>query len=211
VPLHVFGLTGGIGSGKSTVAAELRAHGVPVISADELAHRVTEGAAALERIVQAFGAEMLTEEGALDRARLADLVFADAEARERLNAIVHPEVNRLKDLELEALQARGHELAGYDVPLLFEVGIADSLRPVVVVTATAEQQIDRAKRRDSQRPEKIEARMAAQWPLQKKAGLADYVIDNSGSLDETARQVDTLIESLCARFGLDPKRYVRPS
>lgn len=205
---HLFGITGGIGSGKSSVAARLRARGLPVISADELARTaVGRGTPTLAAVVAAFGEGVLTQTGELDRPRVGDLVFADRQALERLNAIVHPEVQRLKSERLRELEAEGHPLVAYDVPLLFEAGLERALRPVVVVSARPEQQIERVIRRDGQSRERVVARMSAQWPLSRKVELADYVIDNSGSLENTLSETDRLLAALSERFGVDPGRY----
>src|SRR5258706_16426864 len=125
-------MTGGIGSGKSSAAALLREHGVPVVDADELAREVVRpGTPGFERVVAAFGPEIVAADGAVDRKRLGALVFADAETRARLNGILHPLVREASQARFTELAAAGVTLAGYDVPLLFEVGLERALRPVV--------------------------------------------------------------------------------
>src|SRR5690606_28062270 len=148
--LTVFGLTGGIGSGKSTVAAHFAKRGVPIVDADELAREVVRpGAPALEEIVQTFGREVLAADGALDRRALAERVFTDEAARKRLEAITHPRIAALARERFAQLEAEGHTLACYVVPLLFERGLEDTYRPVVTVVASERAQIERAAARDA--------------------------------------------------------------
>ena len=131
--VHLFGLTGGIASGKSTVAARLRALGVPVIDADQLAREVVApGTDGLREIVDQFGAGVIGASGALDRKALAKLVFADESARRKLNAITHPRIAaRARELA-EALAGTGEPLACYEAALIVENGLTDALRPLVV-------------------------------------------------------------------------------
>lgn len=200
VPLRVFGLTGGIGSGKSSVAALLRDRGVPVVDADELAREaVAAGSPGLLQVVAAFGPEVLGPDGELDRKRLGQLVFGDPEARKRLNAITHPIVRGLSQERFAALERAGVVLAGYDVPLLFEVGLEQVLRPVVVVAASEATQLARVMARDGLSEADVRARLAAQLPLAEKRARADHVLDNDGSLEDLARQVDELLAKLGAR------------
>jgi dephospho-CoA kinase len=197
--LRVFGLTGGIGSGKSTVAELLRGHGVPIVDADELAREaVAPGSAGLARVVEAFGPEVLAADGQLDRKALAGRVFQDPDARKRLNAITHPIVRRLSQERFAELEQQGHTLAGYDVPLLFEVGLDAVLTPVVVVAASEATQLARIAQRGGISAEDAAARIGAQLPLAEKKRRADYVLDNDGSLDELAAQVSALVAKLRA-------------
>lgn len=207
MPLRVFGLTGGLGSGKSTVAARLRQRGVPVIDADALAREVVApGSPGLAEVVAAFGAGVLRD-GGLDRARVANIVFGDPAARQRLEAITHPRIQALRDTRLAELTAAGEPLACYEVPLLFERGLDSSLRPVVVVSVPEPVQIERARRRDQATEAMVRARLDAQLPLAEKAARADYVIDNSGSLATTEAATDRVLWELCARLGVDASRY----
>jgi dephospho-CoA kinase len=200
--LNVFGLTGGIGSGKSTAAALLRERGVPIVDADELAREaVAPGSPGLAEVQAAFGPQILAPDGSLDRKQLGALVFADAEARSRLNAITHPIVRRLSQERFRALDEQGVALAGYDVPLLFEVGLDSVLRPVVVVTARETTQVERILARDGITEQAARARITAQLPLGEKQKRADYVLYNNGSLAALAAQVDALLEKLRAEAG----------
>lgn len=209
--LNTFALTGGIGSGKSTVGARFAARGVPVVDADALARVVVAaGAPALADIVQAFGPEVLQKDGELDRKALARRVFSDQEARARLEAITHPRIRALALSQFAELSERGTALACYEVPLLFEAGLDREYGPVVVVTAPVSDQIARTMRRDELPRPHVEARLRAQLPLEQKARRADYVIDNSSAVEVTFEQADAVLDSLCRTFGLDPARYPRP-
>ena len=206
--MHLFGLTGGIASGKSTVAARLRARAVPVIDADEVAREVVaRGTEGLAAIVDAFGATVLGPDGALDRKALAALVFSDASRRRQLNAITHPRIS-VRTLERSAeLSARGEPLACYEAALLVENGAADAFRPLVVVACPQDLQIARAVARDGTTRQEAEARVAAQKSLAEKVALADFVIDTSGTIDETLRRTDEVLEAVCRRLGVDVSRY----
>ncbi len=198
----VIGLTGGIGSGKSSVAAMLRELGATVIDADQLAREaVAPGTPALQAIVARFGPETLTPSGELDRRALGRRVFADEEARRALNAIVHPEVAALAAQRMSDALASGAPLVVYDVPLLYENGLEQSLPEVVVVWARPETQRSRIARRDRLSPEEIEARLAAQLPLADKVARADRVIDNDGDLEATRAQVRALYGALTEGEG----------
>src|SRR6478609_2755580 len=187
--LRVFGITGGIGSGKSTVAALLRERGVPVVDADELARQaVAPGSPGLADVVQAFGTEVLGADGSLDRKKLGALVFSDETARKRLNSLTHPRVRQLSQERFAELGRQGVELAGYDVPLLFEVGLDAVLQPVVVVAASEATQLARVMARDGSSEGDARARIAAQLPLDEKRRRANYVLENDGSRAELAMQ-----------------------
>jgi dephospho-CoA kinase len=206
--VHLFGLTGSIGSGKSVVAARFGAHGVPVVDADVLAREaVAAGSPALTQIARTFGSSVVGTDGQLLRGRLAELVFADTEARARLESIVHPTVRALATQRFAGLEASGETLACYEVPLLFEVGLDATLRPIVVVSASESTCIDRVCRRDSVGAEEARARLDAQWPLSRKAGLADFVIDNDGPLTATHAQTDRVLAALCQALDVPLGRY----
>jgi len=200
--LRVFGLTGGIGSGKSSVAALLRERGVPVVDADELARQVVApGSAGLAQVVTAFGPEILGPDGSLDRKQLGARVFSDADARKRLNSITHPLVRELSQQRFAELERQGVTLAAYDVPLLFEVGLDAALRPVVVVSASEAVQLERVAARDGLDEAAVRARVSAQLPLAEKRQRADFVLDNDGSRVALAAQVDALLPKLRAGAG----------
>jgi len=200
--MRVIGLTGGIASGKSTLAAELAAGGVPVVDADALARQVVApGSPALREIAAAFGAEVIRADGALDRARLAGRVFRDPEARRRLEAITHPAVRAATTAELRLLAAAGHPLALYDVPLLYEVGLETTLDAVIVAWVPRAVQLDRLRARDGLALDEAEARLAAQLPLDEKAARADVVVDNSGPREALPGKAALLLAALRAGLG----------
>jgi dephospho-CoA kinase len=201
---RIVGLTGGIGSGKSTVAGMLARLGAIVIDADAIVHELqAPGAPLLAEIAAAFGPELIDASGALDRAALGEIVFRDEAARERLGRIVHPRVGAEVARRLAAALAAGAEIVVLDIPLLFEgrlagTGSAAHLRfdATVVVWVPEDVQIERQLARDDSSREQAERRVRAQLPLDEKRRLADHVIDNSGPLAETERQVRALWRSL---------------
>jgi dephospho-CoA kinase len=209
--VRVFGLTGGLASGKGVVAARFRARGVPVINADELARAaVAPGSPGLQAVVDAFGRDLLGADGELDRKRLAALVFADPEARRRLEAITHPRIGALMLERTAELARRGEELACYEAPILIEAGLTERLRPVVVVATSEALQIERARRRDGMSEAEARARLAAQLPLADKVKVADHVITNVGSIAEVEAAADRVLDEVCRSAGVDPARYPRP-
>jgi dephospho-CoA kinase len=191
-PMVTVGLTGGIGSGKSTVAGMLRRLGAPVVDSDELAREVVApGEPALAEIRAAFGPGVLRADGSLDRSALGRVVFSDPEARRRLEAITHPRVRALAEARVAELRRAGEPACVLDVPLLFETGqhAGGRFDEIWVVAASPETQVRRAVARGGLDEGEVRRRMAAQWPLDAKARLADRVIDNEGSLAQTEAQV----------------------
>jgi len=190
-------LTGGPGSGKSTVARMFQELGVRLIDADEVAHAVeAPGQPAWEDLRREFGPEFFREDGTLDRARLSRLVFKDPEVRRKLNAIVHPRVIREMARRLEELAAQGVTLVMVEVPLLFETGLNKNYDLVIVVDAGEEAQIQRLTARDRRAPTEAAGIIQAQWPLSAKKARADFVVDNRGSEEDTRRQVKKLWQQL---------------
>ena len=184
------GLTGGIGSGKSTVSRLLAERGALIVDADVIAREVVEpGTAGLAAVAEAFGREVLTADGSLDRPALATVVFGDPEARARLDGIVHPLV-RARAGELAA-GAPPDAVVVHDVPLLAETGQASSYDLVVVVEADPETRIARLVQRGLT-AEDARARIAVQATDEERRAIADVLLDNSGSPDELAAQVDRL-------------------
>ena len=193
----VVGLTGGIGSGKSTVASMLQEMGARIIDADRIARdAVAPGEPALASIRAEFGSEVLTEQGELDRAALAARVFDDRDALKRLNAIVHPSVAARAAQELEAARDDDVRWVVYDVPLLYENELEGMFAKVIVVTASEPVRRHRLRERERWSTSDIDARMATQMPLEEKVRRADFVIDNDGSLVETRRQVEEVTAQL---------------
>jgi dephospho-CoA kinase len=206
--VHLFGLTGGIASGKSTVAARLRARGVPVIDADELAREVVApGTEGLRSLVEAFGDGILAPDGSLDRKGLARVAFGDDAARRRLNAITHPRIAQLTSDRADAFRRAGEPLACYEAALLVENGIADMFRPLVVVACPEDVQLERVRQRDSASREDALARIRAQKPLAEKVRVADYVIDTTGTLEENRARTDEVLRAIAEKLGVDLARY----
>jgi dephospho-CoA kinase len=193
------GLTGGIGSGKSTVARMLQARGAVVFDADVLARQAVEpGTPAYRAIVERFGAHILAPGGDIDREALASIVFADPAARRDLEAIVHPEVRRMFAEASEAY-ADTDAVVVLSAPLLVETGMHTAFDVLIVVSATERTQIERLMRDRGMSEEKIRARIAAQAPLEEKAAVADILIDNEGTLEELEAQVERAWQELRAR------------
>jgi dephospho-CoA kinase len=192
--MYVVGLTGGIGSGKSTVAERFAARGVPVIDADVIARELVEpGQPGLAAIVAAFGTQVLTEQGRLDRARLRERVFADPVARRRLEAILHPAVRRRIEAQIETLDAAYCLVV---VPLLFEADQADLADRILVIDTSPQMQIARVAKREGLDRAAVEAIMAAQLPRAERLRRAHDVLLNDGDLD----RLDDGVAQLHARY-----------
>jgi dephospho-CoA kinase len=206
--VHLFGLTGGIASGKSAVAERLRSLGVPVIDADEVAREVVAGGTeGLRAIVAEFGDGVLDAAGLLDRKALARIVFGDEAKRKRLNAITHPLIGRRTFERAAELDRAGEPLGCYEAALLVENGAADAFRPLVVVACPEEVQIARIMARDGATREEALGRIRAQKPVAEKVAVADFVIDTDGPVEESARRTRDVLAAVCARVGVDAGRY----
>lgn len=193
------GLTGGIGSGKSTVARLLEKLGAVVFDADLLAREAVEpGTPGHAAVIERFGADVLAPGGELDREALASIVFADPSARRDLEQIVHPEVRRLFAEGSEAYRDTDRVVV-FSAPLLVETGMHTAFEILVVVSATVATQIERLMRQRGMSESSIRARIVAQAPLEDKAAVADFLVDNEGTLDELESQVDRLWNDLSAR------------
>ena len=200
--VRVIGLTGGIGSGKSTVARIFKELGAEVVDADQLARDVVAaGQPALGEIVAAFGRGVILPDGSLDRARLASIIFRDEAARATLNAITHPPIRARLGAEVEARRDRSGLLV-LDIPLLFEGDPDDEIEISVVVWVDRATQLRRLVERDGFTLEEASRRIAAQMPLDAKRDRADEVIDNSRSMAETRAQVEKLYQ----RYQTEPGR-----
>jgi dephospho-CoA kinase len=193
------GLTGGIGSGKSTVARLLEKRGAVVFDADLLAREAVEpGTPGHAAVIDRFGADVLAPGGELDREALASIVFADPAARRDLEQIVHPEVRRLFAEGTEAYRDTDRVVV-FSAPLLVETGMHTAFEVLVVVSATVATQIERLMRQRGMSEPSIRARIDAQAPLEDKAAAADFLVDNEGSLDELESQVEQLWNDLSTR------------
>lgn len=195
------GLTGGIGSGKSTVARLLERRGATLIDADQLAREAIEpGTPGFDRVVEAFGPDLVDADGDLDRAALADRVFSDAAQRAVLESIVHPEVARRFGELVE--EHRGTDrVVVYVTPLLVELGLAPAFDLVVVIMASPHLRVSRVASDRGLSPDEVRRRMATQATDEQRAEAAHVLIDNDGGLRELERQVDRLWADLSARAG----------
>ena len=191
-------LTGGIATGKSYVASQLREAGVPVVDADVLARAAVEpGSEGLAAIARRFGREVLSADGTLNRRELANVVFRDNAARRDLEAIIHPYVRQQIDEFFDRLP-ESEPFGVADIPLLYETGRQRQFDAVVVVACGRERQVERVMARDHSSREDAERRIAAQLPIEAKVTLADYVIRTDGRYEDTDRQVQDLLAQLRA-------------
>ncbi|MDT8341705.1 MAG: dephospho-CoA kinase, partial [Longimicrobiales bacterium] len=209
------GLTGNAAAGKSRVADAWRQAGIPVVSADELARQaVAPGSPGLAEVVAAFGEGVLTPDGSLDRARVRDRVFRDADARTRLEAIVHPRVRAARDRWLDELAAEGAPLAAAEIPLLFETGAHNEVDRVVVVDAPEAERLRRLVEVRGLDRDEARRLMAAQGDPAAKRARADQVIDNAGDLDglrrEAARVLAALLPPASGPAWVAPDFQTRP-
>ena len=197
-------LTGGIASGKTTVANLLAEHGALLIDSDQLAREVVEpGTPGLAQVVTRFGEQVLTQTGRLDRQALGEIVFADAAARADLNAIVHPLVRRRR-AELIAQAAAGRIVVSV-IPLLVETGLVDQFDAVVVVDVPSQTQVARLVRRNDISQEQAQARLDAQASRAERLAAADWVVTNSGSRAELEAQVERLWSQMRSKAqGCEP-------
>lgn len=198
------GLTGNIAAGKSSVAEVWRGLGATIVDADRLARQAVQpGTPALDQIARAWGAWVLTDEGELDRGALRQIVFADPEARERLESIVHPAVGALRDAAFQEAEARGERLVVADVPLLFEAGLLDQVDVVVLVDAPEEVRLMRLVGDRGLAPDEAQRMMAAQMPSELKRARADLVIENAGTLADLERRAEEAWAELLRRAEAD--------
>lgn len=192
--MWTIGLTGGIGSGKSSVAQWLKEHDIAVLDADQTVHRLlADDPTTICRVAQTFGKDILDMQGKINRQVLGAKVFNNKEARIRLEEILHPLVKGKMIADQMALEAAGVKLCIWDVPLLFEAGFAALMNEIWVVWVTPEIQVERVMMRDSFTRDEAELRIAAQWPLKDKEKLADVLINNSGTWEDTVVQLEDLL------------------
>jgi dephospho-CoA kinase len=163
----------------------------------------------LAEITQTFGPSAIDKRGGLNRRRVAELVFADSLARERLEAIIHPRVRALARSEFAELERAGEPLACYEAALLFETGRADEFRPVVTVSTSEARCVARIMARDGSSEAQARDRLRAQLPLAQKVARADYVVDNDGTLSETRARTDEVLDGICWAAGVAVGRYPR--
>ena len=197
--MRLIGLTGNIASGKSTVARMLAERGAVIVDADLLAREVVRpGTPALARIVERWGEGILSPDGVLDRPELRQVVFGDREQLEELNAIVHPEVERLQRERIAEARAAGARVVVSDIPLLFEKHLADQFDAIILVDAPRPVRLERLVRDRGLHEAEAMDMIAAQMPAELKRARSDFVIDNTGSIDDLRHRVDEVWEALVA-------------
>ncbi|WP_281885815.1 dephospho-CoA kinase [Paenibacillus sp. YYML68] len=187
------GLTGGIACGKSTVARLLVSRGALLVDADRIAREVVEpGTPVLAQVIEAFGGDLLQADGSLNRKKLGERIFGDAEARKKLEQLLHPPIRALMRERKETFETEfPDKLVVLDIPLLYESGQTSIVDEIMVVYVPRDVQLVRLMERDGLTLEAAEKRIAAQMPIEEKKRLADIVIDNSGTIDETERQIES--------------------
>jgi dephospho-CoA kinase len=195
--MRIYGLTGGIGSGKSEVALRLVELGIPVIDADFVGHEILEpGGSAADAVIAAFGQAILTE-GRIDREKLGAVVFDDDAARRRLNGIVHPAIARNIAERCAELVQQGHSSIVVEATLLAEDGQREPwMNGLILVLSSEDLRLSRLVRSRGMDPVDARKRMAAQTPPEEKASLADWVIENSGTLDELRAATDAVVDAI---------------
>lgn len=193
----IYGLTGSIASGKSTVSNFMKELNIPIVDADVIAKEVVEiGQPAYKKIVEYFGNEILLESGEINRPFLGSIIFKEKEKRLQLNAIVHPEVRREMLEQANTYLTKGEPLVILDIPLLYEGDSIDLVEKVIVVTVSEENQLNRLMKRNGFTRTEALQRIASQIPVKEKEARADYVIDNNGTLEDTKKQVIVLLNKI---------------
>jgi dephospho-CoA kinase len=191
--IRIIGLTGGIATGKNSVALFFTERGIPVIDADQLARdAVLPGSPALEQIITLFGHEVVTRDGELDRKRLGEMIFSNPEKRRRLEGILHPEIRKMAEERIAQAAAAGHQRLIYMAPLLIEAGATERVDEIWVVTVRPEIQLERLMRRDGIDHEQAQRMVDSQMPLSEKERYGSVVIDNSGTEAETRMVLETV-------------------
>ncbi len=198
--MKVIGLTGGIASGKSLVAGMLGKHGAVVVDADQLAREaVMPGAPSYEAIIKEFGAKILNPDSTIDRKTLGAIVFADPMARKRLEQTTHPAIKKLAEERLTEERRKGTEVAFYMAPLLIEAELMSCVDEVWIVYVDEKTQLERLRKRDCIDQDEALRKIKAQMPIAEKLKFGQIIIDNSGTVEETGKQVRELWESLLRR------------
>ena len=194
--MKVCGLTGGVGMGKSTAAGLLRVRHVPVVDTDELARQLVQpGQPALVEIKAEFGARFIAPDGQLRRDELARTVFADADARKKLEAILHPRIRERWLAQIEVWRGESHPLAVVVIPLLFETQAESHFNQIICIACSGAAQHERLLAR-GWTPEQIKQRTAAQWPVEQKIARSDFVVWTDGPLDTHGQQIERVLAAL---------------
>lgn len=192
----IIGLTGSIASGKSTVSGMLKNSGYPIIDADLVARLVVEpGSETLTQIAQAFGSEVIQEDGTMDRAKVGEIIFNDPASRKILNDIIHPAIRQEMLQQRQEFLAQGFKTIIMDIPLLFESRLQHLVDKILVVSVTEENQFNRLMERNGFTEKEARARISSQLPMSVKEDGADAVIYNNGTLDETRWQLNRILDN----------------
>ena len=191
----VIGLTGSIASGKSTVSSMFKKLHIPVIDADQVAKDVVEpGEVTLREIVQEFGKDLLFTDGSLNRKKLGSIIFGDGEKRKKLNSIIHPAIRQRMLEQKKVLLEGGEECIVMDIPLLFESKLTHMVDKILVVYVDEHVQLERLMDRDHSTKEEAQSRIQSQIPVKEKIKLADEVINNNGSIEDSFKQLKEILQ-----------------
>lgn len=191
----IIGLTGSIASGKSTVAKMIQSYSLPIVDADQVARQVVEpGSPTLKKIADVFGQEIIAEDGTMDRAKVGSIIFHDEAMRQKLNAIIHPAIREEMLRQRDEFMSYGEKNIFMDIPLLFESKLEHFVEKIIVVSVTEEVQLERLMARNDLSEEEARARIATQIPVREKENLAHAVIHNNGSLEDTAIQLQNILD-----------------
>lgn len=197
--MKIVGLTGSIATGKSVVAKMFAELGVKIVDSDAIAKDIVRnGKPAYNEILEHFGSDVLAPDGEIDREKLGKIIFEDETKRQILNEITHPRVFEIMRTEINIYASQGVAVAMCDVPLLIESGAQNWLKPIVLVYVDRETQLARLMQRDGCSRERAISRISSQMQIDEKRKFADYIIDNSGSIEDTRRQVEKIYETLIA-------------
>lgn len=190
----IIGLTGSIASGKSTVAKMIESYGLPIVDADVVARQVVEpGTPTLKKIAEAFGPEVIAQDGSMDRAKVGSIIFHNEEMRQTLNGIIHPAIREEMLRQRDEFISFGEKNVFMDIPLLFESKLEHFVEKIIVVSVNKEVQLQRLMERNGFAEEEANARIATQIPVKEKEQLADAVIHNNGTLEDTAIQLQNIL------------------
>ena len=189
----IIGLTGSIASGKSTIAEMIRAYDIPIVDGDVIARQVVEkGSPTLQKIVESFGQDVLTEDGELNRPKLGEIIFSNNVKRQQLNSIMHPAIREEMLRKRDAYVAEGKHVV-MDIPLLFESKLQHFVEKILVVTVSPELQLERLMKRNNLTEKEAKMRIASQLPLSEKEAGADAVIYNNGTIEQSREQLQTIL------------------
>lgn len=190
----IIGLTGSIASGKSTVAKMIQSYGLPIVDADLVARKVVEpGTPTLKKIAEAFGPEVMAQDGSMDRTKLGSIIFHNEEMRKTLNNIIHPAIREEMLRQRDEFMSYGEKNIFMDIPLLFESKLEHFVEKIIVVSVSKEVQLQRLMERNGFTENEANARIATQIPVKEKERLADAVIHNNGTLEDTAIQLQNIL------------------